>query len=298
MIRKLTSLLFALLLSILSTSAVFAASYPSPPSATEDAAASSGGQLSPMGAVIKVGNDTALAADGDHSNVTCNDVGNLKVQVEPTRKATYMATCAAVARAASATDMARVPGSASKTIKVQKIYATYSTANSTLGINNFYLIKRSTAGSGGTSSTNAGVALDSGSAAASSAGLIDYTANPTTGTAVGTLKIVPIVTPLAVSTFMPNPSGGTGLEFCLFDADKYGQPIVLRGTAENICITNNGATLTGTSPICGFTVVWTEESSIGFLIIYLGRLFLLIRKRKPLTLNNVVNLFGAERKVA
>lgn len=226
----------------------------------EDAAHSSGDTGVAVWGVTKAANDTAFGADGDYSPISVNDVGNVKVQVEPTRKRTYMATCAAVARAASATDMARIPGSASAAVKIQKIYATYSTANSTLALNNFYLIKRSTAGSGGTSTTTAGIALDSNNAAASSAGLIDYTANPTTGTAVGTLAIIPIYTPLAASTLMPNATGGgTGSAFCLFDADKYGQPIVLRGTGENICINNNGATLTGTSPICGFTVVWTEE---------------------------------------
>lgn len=172
------------------------------------------------------------------------------VRLAPTLVSSYAATSAPVARAASATDMFVINGSASKTVKILKVFVSYSAAAFT--INHFYLIKQSTAGSGGTSSTITACPLDSTNAAASAV-VKDYTANRTAGTTVANINIG------AQYGMAINGGGAGGSQFALFDADKFGQPIVLRGTSEGLAISNNGVTLAGTTPIAGFTVVWTEE---------------------------------------
>lgn len=171
------------------------------------------------------------------------------VQLSPSYTTTYAASSALVTPATSATDLAIINGSASKTIKVLKVFLTYRTTPvGAVDSSPFYLIKRSTANSGGTSSGLTPVALDSGNAAASVANPLIYTANPTTGSTVGTVQ-------MAVA------SAGTvaGGSVILYDADKYGQAVVLRGTAQGLAVNSNGVTVAGTSPLVSVTFVWTEE---------------------------------------
>lgn len=173
-----------------------------------------------------------------------------EVGLKPSSKATYSATSAPVARAASATDMFVINGSASKTVKVLKVFANYSAAAS--GVANYlYLVKQSTAGSGGTSTTITACPLDSSNAAASAV-VKDYTANRTVGTTVANVGI------FGHAPFV-SANNAAIINQCIFDSDKYGQAMTLRGTAEGLAVSNNGVTIPGGTPIVGFTVVWTEE---------------------------------------
>lgn len=173
-----------------------------------------------------------------------------EVQLAPSYKATYCASSALFTPATSATDLAIINGSASKTIRVLKVLMLYQSTNS--GNNyadSFIAIKRSSANSGGTSTTLTKVPLNSSSAAASAVAL-NYTANPTPGSAVGTVSVAG-----GTSGSTPNPNSC----IVLFDADKYGQACVLSGTAEGLAVNHNGTTVAGTSPLVQVTFIWTEE---------------------------------------
>lgn len=257
MIRKFISLLFVLLLSVISTSAVFAASYPSPPSQVEDAAVSGGANVSPMGAERTDSNDTAKTnADGDTTQLTANKFGNLKVQVEPTAKATYIASTAIFTPASSATDIWQIYGSASKTVKIHQIFA-YIKGSGTINISEFYLLRRSTANSSGTAVTTTIGKLDSSSPSASAV-VKHYTANPTTGTLDHQVQIFGSIGN-ANSTADARATGATSpIYLTIYDAKLFPAPITLRGTSEGLVINLNGSTIANSGTL-SITVVYTEE---------------------------------------
>lgn len=175
-----------------------------------------------------------------------------EVQLAPSYKATYAASSGFVTPAATPTDVFKIWGSASKTVRILKILVG-SNAASNEGIVPFFIIKRSTAGSGGTSAAVTIVPLDSTFAAATCS-VKTYTANGTVGTAVGNVMSGDIV-------FSRTANGITVAGVAnqvIFDADKYGAALVLRGTAENLAVNFNGTT----APYVGdfsYTVIFTEE---------------------------------------
>lgn len=145
---------------------------------------------------------------------------------------TYSAS-ANVAAAAAATDIFTLTGSASATVYVTKVIV--SGIQTTAGLNDVQLIVRSTADTGGTSTAPAAIPHDSSDAAAS-ATLLAYTANPTTGTAVGTIRRGYV--PVAGVTSVVNP-------LVVFEFGERGKPITLRGIAQVVAVNLGGATLTG-----------------------------------------------------
>jgi len=150
-----------------------------------------------------------------------------------------------MASAASATDIAILPGSASKTILVTRVFV--SGTQTTAGLVDVHLVKRSTANTGGTSAAMTAVPHDSTNSAATAAPL-SYTANPTTGTAVGTVRRarIPVDAPASV----------VGSVLQVFDFGDNGQPIVLRGIAEGLAVNLNATTVTGGS--FNVTFEWQE----------------------------------------
>lgn len=161
-------------------------------------------------------------------------------------KATYQAVVTDLALVASATDVFEIKGSSTKTVRVLGFLI--SGVQTTAGIINVDIVKRSTANSGGTSSAPTSVPNDSADAAATAA-LKAYTANPTTGTLVGKLFSRKILAPAVTSVvagitepilFIPN--GKLGL---------------LRGNAESLCVNLGGVTVTGGT--MNVTCIWTEE---------------------------------------
>ena len=173
-----------------------------------------------------------------------------EVQLAPSYKATYCASSAFFTPAASATDLAVINGSASKTIRVLKIFLNYkSTAAGSTDVENFLVIKRSAANSGGTATTLTNVPLNSTSASASAVAK-NYTANPTPGATVGTI---------ANGQCIGGNVTGNFTTLVLFDADKYGQACDLIGTAQGLAVNHNGASVAGSSPLIQVTFVWTEE---------------------------------------
>ncbi len=147
--------------------------------------------------------------------------------------ATY-STAFSVAAAAAATDIATLSGSATKTIYVQRIIVTG--VQTTAGLAEVLLIKRSTADTGGTSTGQTAVPHDSLNAAATGA-VLAYTANPgALGTAVGTFRRA--YAPVGGVTSVVNP-------IVVFDFGDKGQAITLRGVAQQLAVNLNGATLAG-----------------------------------------------------
>lgn len=251
--RKITALLLFLTLAFASIAPSFAGGYGFPKK-EEDAAAASGDDLCVQGAVIQKSNDTALAADGDYTVPTCNDVGNLKVQIEPSRKATYVCATPKFTPIASATDIWQMYGSASKTIKILKLEVMYSASSASYS--DFFVIKRSTANSGGTATTPTICPLDSAFAAAT--GVVKYYAsgsNPTTGTTVSNVAAAALA-PIYIAGTTTGVMGNA--YHVLYSADT-GGALVLRGTGEGIVVNLNGATLGGTGPYVGIRVTFSEE---------------------------------------
>lgn len=224
------------------------------PKKAEDAAHSSGDEgIMALGVIEYSG----AGAVGDYAPLNLNTAGHLKVQVEPTAKATYMAAFNNATLAASCTDFLTITGSGTKTVKVLKIAILPSeTSSGAVALPEYLLIKRSTAGSGGTSSTLTNVPLDSASAAGSATVKL-FSANPTVGTAIGTISVKHCG---GMSTAFNQAVGGHNPEGLMFDYTITGQPIVLRGTSEQVAVNLGGITQPGSSPKMAGYVIWTEES--------------------------------------
>jgi len=165
--------------------------------------------------------------------------------------ATYAASITGLASASSATDIFTITGSSSKTIRVTKIRL--SGTESSPGAVDFYLIKRSSANSGGTSTTRTAVPYDSSDSSAT-ATVRAYSANPSSlGTAVGTLATE------RLSIAAIGSGGATGLNSYLeWDfGDQIRKPVVLRGTSQVLAINLNGVTVT--QSLFDIWIEWTEE---------------------------------------
>lgn len=161
--------------------------------------------------------------------------------------ATYAATTGTFTPAATATDMAIINGSATKTVKVLRVL--YNSIQTTTGVNQVFLIKRSAANTGGTAVGATEFALDSTNAAVTAV-VQHYTAEPTPGAAVGTVRQSQLVSPKVDSV-----SSGAHV---LYDAKETGQPIVLRGVAQGLAV-NFGAAAIPAGMTPSITYEWSEE---------------------------------------
>jgi len=168
-------------------------------------------------------------------------------------KATYGVTTTPFTPPATPTDMSTIFGSGTKTIYVWGV--SIATTQTTAGINRIYLVKRSSANSGGTSAAPTIVPYDANSASAT-ASVVSYTVNPTTGGLVGNISVQNVNSPILA----------TGISYGVGSVDMYARttpfeistPIILRGTAQGLCVNFNGAALpTGLSVIVNW--IWTEE---------------------------------------
>ena len=167
-------------------------------------------------------------------------------QITDNKETAYCGSTPIFTTAASATDIFNFKGSSTKTIYIRKIIWKQASV-STGGSFSVYLLKRSTANSGGTSSALTAVPLDSNFSSATASGVY-YTANPTTGTSLGGIAHVS----LYINSAAP------GYAYTLFDSTKGGAPIVLRGTSESVSVNYNGVTDPfGTSAVVD--IEWSER---------------------------------------
>lgn len=159
----------------------------------------------------------------------------------------YRATVIQLATAASATDFLTITGAANKVITIQRIEC--SGIATTAGTPSVVLVKRSTANSGGTSTTPTVVKLDSSNPAASAV-VRAYTVNPTTGTLVGNLGSTRLALPLAAT--------GAALQQLVYVNTLGSGPLRLKSASEVVALNGNGATLAaGAALDC--TIEWTER---------------------------------------
>lgn len=165
-------------------------------------------------------------------------------------KATYSATSTALALATTPTDVFTLTGSATKTVRITRFYLTGT--QTTGNTSNVLIIKRSTANTAGTSTTPTVVPYDSNNAAATAVARA-YTANPTLGTAVGTMASYAFYIPA------PQPANANSPFVApdLFAAVRPASGIVLRGAAEVLAVNFNSTTVTGSS--INIFIEWTEE---------------------------------------
>lgn len=161
-----------------------------------------------------------------------------------TLKPTYSAT-KNIGVAGSATNICQLRGSATRTVRLRRILLSGTAAavqSELIGIQ-----KYSTAFAGNGASTTA-VPWDS-QAAAASAAVESWTANPTAGTLVGSL-IDPFFT-------WNNATTGVGAPLVLTFGER-GSAAVLRGVAQSITVNMNANP--GTSNFVSCTFEWTEET--------------------------------------
>ena len=184
--------------------------------------------------------------------ITENQFGNVRmtsrrsqlVQREDINSLTYSCSSGAIVPALTATDIFTITGNATTTVFVTKV--TVGGTQTTGGMTLVKLIKRSTANSAGTSTAGVNVPHDSADAAASATTLV-YTANPTTGTAVGTIRSQSVAFSSAT---------GTTNNVLTFELGDKGRPVVLRGTAQVLAVNLNGVTVTGGS--LNIDIEWYE----------------------------------------
>lgn len=170
----------------------------------------------------------------------------------PTAIGNYAAASLFFTAAASATDFGEISGSASKIIEIYEVAIGYgATSAGGATVNDFFLIKRSTAGSGGTATTLTNVPLDSTSAAATAV-CRNFTVNPTPGTSVGLISLA------RLGANMPSGPVIIAQPHIIFKADLSTPPIILRGVAEKLVLNNNGVTIAGSSPLVQVQFKWRE----------------------------------------
>jgi hypothetical protein len=160
----------------------------------------------------------------------------------------YGAAVTDLSLVASATDIFCINGSASKTIYISHVNLTGSATSATKV--NVKILKRSTADSGGTSTTLTNVPSDS-QIPAGTAVVKAYTANPTVGTLVGEYYSEHAIFPAEAS---PN---NTATPIHLTFGCNGAKLMTLRGTNESLCININGETVTGGVAHVG--VRWIEQ---------------------------------------
>lgn len=163
----------------------------------------------------------------------------------------YSAAVGPFSPGALPTDMFTITGSATKTVKVLCIE--FTAVQTTRSLLNIFMVKRSAANTGGTSTTSTDVPLDSNNAAGT-ATIRAYTANPSAlGASVGTVSVIKVLSDDSGA----NAVGGAGYTW---DFTKGGttQGLVLRGTAQTLACNLNGVTLP-IGLVIAATITWTEE---------------------------------------
>jgi hypothetical protein len=184
------------------------------------------------------------SANGDWSQRSVTKYGSSLTKLESTHKRSYSAAFTVVP-ASSCTDLVEIIGSSSKTVSINKIII--SGTQTTGGEQTFYLKRRSTASTGGSSTTATLVPHEATDVAATSSIKI-FTANPTTGSAVGDIRVLGIPIPATTATTKYQE---------VIDFGERSKPIILSGTSQTLCINLNGATLTGGS--INISIEFTEE---------------------------------------
>lgn len=162
-------------------------------------------------------------------------------------RTTYAISVRGLVPATNASDIVEFCGSATKTVRITKI-SVGGRATSAASVD-LTLVKRSTANSGGTATNPTRVPYDA-SAGAASATVSAYTANPTLGTAVGSISTKQL--------FLGNlTTGAPGADAQWTFGDRPATAVILRAAAQCLGISFNSGTASG--GLLDAELEWTEE---------------------------------------
>lgn len=202
------------------------------------------------GVLVPNDNDDVQLKGATDATLIGNTGDRLKVDAvgsSTSPRITYSASIDGLIIPVSPTDIFTITGSATKTIRVTYIEIT---GTSSTGVRaDFTLVKRSTANSGGTSTTLTGVPHDSNNAAAT-ATVRAYTVNPTTGTLVGQIRA-------KQNIVFNNINQGIDLTQWEFGFTRGVQEPTLRGTAQVLAVNLSSDTVVG--PDFNICIEWVEE---------------------------------------
>ena len=164
----------------------------------------------------------------DRQRAAPGTTGVPSVSIEGT-KTTFSTASLDFTPVTTATDIWTLLGSGTKTVRLLRLTITgFATAAISV---NLQLIVRSTADSGGTSSTPALVPHDTNGSPSATAVVNLYSVNPTLGTSVG---------PIRARKLNLGATGSAGTVEWNF-SDKNDQAPVLRGATQQLCLNWNGA---------------------------------------------------------
>jgi hypothetical protein len=168
---------------------------------------------------------------------------------------TYSSVALALPPAASATDIACIAGSSTKTVYVDKI--TISGTAGTLVSAPFTLVRRASVDSAGTAGTTTAnwannIAKNDTSAPTATATLISYAANPTINDTAPDYIASDYLT-------LPVTSAGTSIDPIVWawPNTSFSQRPTLRGIAQQFCINLNAVSVS--SSLLHLSIQWTEE---------------------------------------
>lgn len=199
---------------------------------------------------------SALALTVASATAQVNVVPQAGLITSVLKKSSYSAVALALPPAASATDIACIAGSSTKTVTIRRITIT-GTAD-TLVTAPFTLVRRTSVNSGGTSiPTTANwantISKRDTSDAASTATLISYSANPTINDTSPTYVVSSHLT-------LPVTSAGTVTRPIVWDFDtpfSFVKGVILRGASQQACVNLNGVSVS--SGLVHLSIDWTEE---------------------------------------
>jgi hypothetical protein len=176
---------------------------------------------------------TETGATGDYSAIATNRFGGVLIAPFEKNCRAYRAASSFTV-AASATDIWDLFGNATTSVVLLKIRV--SGIQTTGGLVDIGVIRRSTANSAGTRVAQTAVLLDTADGASSSISG-HYTANPTTGTSLGYIARQYGIFPASAS-----PIAGNVVEFDFASKTK---GVLLSGTTQGVAVNLNGVTVTG-----------------------------------------------------
>lgn len=188
----------------------------------------------------------SAASTAKYNEYALNKFGSQYAKQEERYQPTYVSSFIISSVAASATDIFEMKGSATKTIYIEKIII--KPLQTTPGSIDFYLIKRSAANTGGTSTTATILPLDATDAAATAV-INSYTANPTITGTIGNIQVV--------NMWADAATNATQKEYTI-DFGERGKPITLNSASQTIAGNLNATTVTGGKFYV--TIQWREQA--------------------------------------
>src|SRR5579885_1247630 len=166
------------------------------------------------------------------------------------QKATYRAAITALAAVTGCTDLFTLTGSASKVIRLSRVEFSGTIATAAMYLDVLGIL-RSTADSAGTKTNPSAIPLDTNDPAATAI-VAAYTANPTLGNAIGTIRADKYLLALTGTPAQPDR---LVWEFGNRPGER---AVVLRGANSVFALNLNGVAISNATLI-DIAIEWTEE---------------------------------------